>query len=1008
MNNYIDLPEEGGGSAGVSSLNGLTGALTLVAGSGITITPSGSSLTIASTGSSGVASVTASSPLFSSGGANPNLTIQVANSTENGYLSSTDWNTFDSKMGNIGQIALQNVYVAIGGSDVTGDGSLGNPYASINHALSTITDAGTSQNGSEKRYSIQVAAGAYNETQILLKPWIYIEGTGYESTYVRVNGGSGSVGVDPSATGAARMGMSNIYLGGGTSVDIDLHTLGPNTGTPSADVTFQSVTVTGSFTMTGRAPGIDYLEMYDNFIFNGFSVTDVLLGPFQGVVFNSTASINAANNTNTSGVDGDINNCFFGGAVTMSNTSAEPLNMQINSSSMQSTLVTTGTVALEVDGISMPLRTNQSLSGGTTVTYTSDTMDIGYSPVTPANWPIVPATAQQGLDDLASRLSSSGTVTSVALADATGTFAVSGSPVTTSGTLTLLSFNSQAANTVLAAPNGSAGAPSFRLLVSGDIPNNAANTTGTASNVTGTVAIANGGTGQTTAANAINALLPSQTGNAGDVLTTNGTVASWAAASGGGITQLTGDVTAGPGSGSQASTVAKIQGTTVSGTTGTTNVVFSASPTLTGTALATNLTMTGTLTVPTIVSTPGAGVTLSLTGGTAASSGNGGQVTINGANGSSVTTGGNGGTVTISGGAANGTNNNTGGAVNLQAGQSVESGTGGTVTISSGTGGTGSGTAGATGGTTNVNGGTGGAGSSTSGNGGGINIKAGSGGGGVAGGQGGQAELAGGTGGTGSASGGSGGAALVQGGSPGSVAGAAGGNVTIAAGNGTSTGSGGNGGTMTISSGTANGDNTVSNTGGSMSISVGHSMGSASGSQITMTAGTGGVGTGTAGANGGNTVINAGNGGIGSSTGGNGGALQFNAGTGGNSGTPGTGGIIQFFTASTTSLIEKLRVLTTGVNVMNGPLGIITAGNGLQIAHGSNCKLGTTALTAGSATVSNTVVTANSLIFLTSQADGGTPGFVRVTAKTAGTSFVITSSSSTDTSTIAWLIVEGL
>lgn len=53
-----------------------------------------------------------------------------------------------------------------------------------------------------------------------------------------------------------------------------------------------------------------------------------------------------------------------------------------------------------------------------------------------------------------------------------------------------------------------------------------------------------------------------------------------------GITQLTGDVTAGPGSGSQAATVAKIQGTTVSGTTGTVNVVFSASPTLTGTITA--------------------------------------------------------------------------------------------------------------------------------------------------------------------------------------------------------------------------------------------------------------------------------------------------------------------------------------------------------------------------------------------------------------------------------------
>lgn len=52
--------------------------------------------------------------------------------------------------------------------------------------------------------------------------------------------------------------------------------------------------------------------------------------------------------------------------------------------------------------------------------------------------------------------------------------------------------------------------------------------------VTGQLPIANGGTGQSTAAAAINALLPSQTGNSGDFLTTNGSSASWSAVSGGG------------------------------------------------------------------------------------------------------------------------------------------------------------------------------------------------------------------------------------------------------------------------------------------------------------------------------------------------------------------------------------------------------------------------------------------------------------------------------------------
>lgn len=45
-----------------------------------------------------VTSVTASGPLSSSGGATPNITITQANTSTNGFLSSTDWNTFNNKV----------------------------------------------------------------------------------------------------------------------------------------------------------------------------------------------------------------------------------------------------------------------------------------------------------------------------------------------------------------------------------------------------------------------------------------------------------------------------------------------------------------------------------------------------------------------------------------------------------------------------------------------------------------------------------------------------------------------------------------------------------------------------------------------------------------------------------------------------------------------------------------------------------------------------------------------
>jgi hypothetical protein len=59
--------------------------------------------------------------------------------------------------------------------------------------------------------------------------------------------------------------------------------------------------------------------------------------------------------------------------------------------------------------------------------------------------------------------------------------------------------------------------------------------------ISGTVPIANGGTGQTTATAAINALLPSQSSQAGKVLSTDGTNTSWIAAGGTGtVTSVTG------------------------------------------------------------------------------------------------------------------------------------------------------------------------------------------------------------------------------------------------------------------------------------------------------------------------------------------------------------------------------------------------------------------------------------------------------------------------------------
>jgi hypothetical protein len=69
----------------VTSVNGQIGAVVLTA-SDVGAQPAGTYVT----------SVSATSPVTSSGGTTPTIAMPAANSTTNGYLTSTDWNTFNT------------------------------------------------------------------------------------------------------------------------------------------------------------------------------------------------------------------------------------------------------------------------------------------------------------------------------------------------------------------------------------------------------------------------------------------------------------------------------------------------------------------------------------------------------------------------------------------------------------------------------------------------------------------------------------------------------------------------------------------------------------------------------------------------------------------------------------------------------------------------------------------------------------------------------------------------
>jgi len=127
-----------------------------------------------------------------------------------------------------------------------------------------------------------------------------------------------------------------------------------------------------------------------------------------------------------------------------------------------------------------------------------------------------------------------GTVTSVDVSGGTTGLTTSGGPITTSGTITLAG--------TLAIANGGTGQTGATAAFNALAPNQSGNSgrflttdgTNTAwepvqlgADVSGTLPIANGGTGQTTATAAFDALAPAQTGNSGKFLTTDGSTTAW-------------------------------------------------------------------------------------------------------------------------------------------------------------------------------------------------------------------------------------------------------------------------------------------------------------------------------------------------------------------------------------------------------------------------------------------------------------------------------------------------
>jgi hypothetical protein len=92
-----------------------TGVLSNAAGTGISVSAATGNVTIANTG---VISVTGTSPVVSSGGQNPAISMPSASATTSGYLTSTDWNTFNNKSSNSAPVTISTSTYTVATTDI--------------------------------------------------------------------------------------------------------------------------------------------------------------------------------------------------------------------------------------------------------------------------------------------------------------------------------------------------------------------------------------------------------------------------------------------------------------------------------------------------------------------------------------------------------------------------------------------------------------------------------------------------------------------------------------------------------------------------------------------------------------------------------------------------------------------------------------------------------------------------------------------------------------------------
>jgi hypothetical protein len=265
-------------------------------------------------GSGTVTSVTGTSPVVSSGGVTPAISMPAATTSVSGYLTSTDWNTFNSKgsgtVTSVSGTGTVNGLTLTGTVTTSGSLTLGGTLSGI--ANSALTNSSITINGSSVSLGGSVTVTATASAALTIGTGL--SGTSYNgSTAVTIaNTGvlsfsGGTTGLTPATatTGAVTLAGTLVVGNGGTGVaTLTGLAYGNGTSAFTAATAAQVVSVIGSTAVTNATNATNVgITAASSGATNYLTFVTATSGNLPELV-NSSITCNAANGTITGGIAG--------------------------------------------------------------------------------------------------------------------------------------------------------------------------------------------------------------------------------------------------------------------------------------------------------------------------------------------------------------------------------------------------------------------------------------------------------------------------------------------------------------------------------------------------------------------------------------------------------------------------------------------------------------------------------------------------------------------------------